>query len=184
MLYYYHFSVIQWSIPTRINPWHGSWLGYESTAFRNIPRLPYFDLHFFTFCQRNIQRDLATKNTYLINMFEIYWLFFIFYFLNSLWRECQLRSPQQPSRVYMSTRCQFYQLFTVSFYVRRTQKCKKRLMTFLRFGDLRLQKVLVNVLVKLTTDFLGEPFSRCYTECTRHDECSQNLVCAYIISIF
>lgn len=26
-------------------------------------------------------------------------------------------------------------------------------------------------------DFLGEPFSRCYTECTRHDECSQNLAC-------
>ena len=25
-------------------------------------------------------------------------------------------------------------------------------------------------------DFLGDPFSRCYTECTRHDECSATLV--------
>merc|ERR1712170_301255 len=26
-------------------------------------------------------------------------------------------------------------------------------------------------------DFLGDPNSRCYTECTRHDECSDNQAC-------
>jgi len=37
---------------------------------------------------------------------------------------------------------------------------------------------LINVgkIIKFHVDFLGDGFSRCYTECTRHDECSQNLV--------
>jgi len=100
---------------------------------------------------QRLDRLFSQKNIILLSSFKK-WLAEIGLYNSSSMKNWSCRNDKL--LVELFSRVRFHLHFTSSFYARRSQKCKKTLANwltvFLHFWNLRMFKLFINKLVKLT----------------------------------